>query len=279
MMRRTLILIPLVLILVGTACYGWLVEGWFSPGGPTGPVGPVDLPGNAKASTDEMERLAREDPVGLIEESLRQHKANVHGYICVLDKQERINGKLRPQEITRCYFREDPFAVLMRWEKGGDMTTATLYSVELDSKHMFVPGRFLSEIALSSPFVLNSSRYSINEFGIRCGTQRTYKVWKRVKEEGRLVTEYLGREKLPELGERECHVIHRRVDPPEEQGLTDLTVYFDFENWLQVGTVLKAGDDLIGKYYFRDMVLNPTFDPAIFTRDELKKDKTVVLGK
>jgi hypothetical protein len=34
--------------------------------------------------------------------------------------------------------------------------------------------------------------------------------------------------------------------------------------------VLKAGDQLVATYYFRDLVFNPTFDAAHFSMDRLK---------
>ena len=46
--------------------------------------------------------------------------------------------------------------------------------------------------------------------------------------------------------------------------------YFDKENWLQVGVVLKGEDSkLIGEYMFRDIQLNPRFKPDQFTREAL----------
>ena len=62
------------------------------------------------------------------------------------------------------------------------------------------------------------------------------------------------------------------VDPPEEQGLTSLTLYFDVENWLQTGSVLRRADgELIAYYWFRDVEVNPhfaadQFKPAVLSR-------------
>jgi hypothetical protein len=75
---------------------------------------------------------------------------------------------------------------------------------------------------------------------------------------------------VPELNGRPCHAIRRTCLAPEEDGLTQVTVYFDADSHLQVGAVLLAGDDLVGSYFFRDLRLNPKFDAGHFGADRLK---------
>jgi hypothetical protein len=85
-----------------------------------------------------------------------------------------------------------------------------------------------------------------------------------------LKAEYLGLTAVPELGDKKCHILNRTVNPPEEEGLTSVTVMFDPDTLLQVGSVLKAGDELIGSYFFKDIVLNPKFEKTHFSADRLK---------
>jgi hypothetical protein len=55
-------------------------------------------------------------------------------------------------------------------------------------------------------------------------------------------------------------------------GVEDLTLYFDRDTLLQVGSVLRyRNGDLIGKYYFRDVQLNPDFPPWQFTPEALTR--------
>ena len=55
-------------------------------------------------------------------------------------------------------------------------------------------------------------------------------------------------------------------------GVVETTVYVDKENWLQVGTVLKGpNDELLGAYFYRDILFNPNFaadqfQPAALTQ-------------
>src|SRR5579871_2750139 len=52
------------------------------------------LPGN-----EEMERLAKRDPIAFLEACIRRYDREVKGYTAILKKQERIDGKLERSEI------------------------------------------------------------------------------------------------------------------------------------------------------------------------------------
>src|SRR5262249_26736361 len=64
---------------------------------------------------DEMERLARTDPVAFLEKCLLRYEREVKGYRCKLKRQERVNGKLLPSENFDVAFREKPFSVKLEW--------------------------------------------------------------------------------------------------------------------------------------------------------------------
>ena len=58
----------------------------------------------------------------------------------------------------------------------------------------------------------------------------------------------------------------------EEEGISELTVYIDKETWLQLGSIIKGEEGrLIGEYFFRDIKINPHFEPGTFTREALKR--------
>ena len=90
------------------------------------------------------------------------------------------------------------------------------------------------------------------------------------RDRGALKVEYLGVRKVKETGDRLCWALHRTNDKPEDDGIMDGMFYFDKENWLQTGVVLKGEEGkLIGDYMFRDVQLNPKFKPGQFTREAL----------
>jgi hypothetical protein len=138
------------------------------------------------------------------------------------------------------------------------------------------------------------SRYCICDAGLYGAMLRTYSAWKQRKEAGTLRVEYQGKRVVEQTGGRLCHVVLRtcaglEVDPfelngkpdlspgnVEKSGFTSVKVMIDAERWIQVGSELeRTGPDgksvLIASYYFRDVELNPTFEPDTFSEAGLKK--------
>jgi len=250
----------------------------------------VDVPDAKEENKPKtFEDLCKTDPVEAIAESLRAYKTNVNNYTCTLIKQECIKGKLRDKEAIRCEFQERaldenhaltrPFAVTMRWLEGKGRAEATLYvENQHEGKLNVVPSnpiaRKLVPVAkrnVTDPEVMETSRFPVTEFGILNGTARVHKAWIAVKERGEMKAEYLGVSEIPELGGRKCHVIRRPSIQPEEDGQTLITLYFDVETKLQLGSVLYAGENLIGSYFFKDLVLNPPLTESTFTVEAIKK--------
>jgi hypothetical protein len=226
----------------------------------------------------EMERLAKEKPVEFLEQCLRYYDRNVKGYTATMQKQERLGGKLQPTEVIDAAFREDPYSVSMHWLEGTRLAEAVVYvEGENNNKMVVRPAgvlarRFIVERDPDGAEAKQSGRYTVKEFGVRKGMERTLDSWKAAEKNGELHVECQGEVKVKEAGNRICFRLHRdRYARPESDGVTDLTIYIDRENWLQVGSVLKGDEDkVIGAYYFRDIRLNPDFKPDPFTRDALK---------
>ena len=57
-----------------------------------------------------------------------------------------------------------------------------------------------------------------------------------------------------------------------QDAFAEVTLMFDAETWLQVGSVQRdANGELVGSYYFRDVALNPHLPPDQFTPAALRK--------
>jgi hypothetical protein len=228
---------------------------------------------------EEMKRLAREDPIAFLENCLRRHQGQVKGYTAILEKQERINGKLMPKEVIEVHFREEPHSVHLRWLEGARRAQQALY-VQGENNGMMLArptGRLLGLLLLErdpdSDEAREGGRYSLKEFGLRKGTERVLKAWKAARANGGLFVELLGEEKLKQAGDRTCYVLRRsRYQKPEADGIMEATIYVDKETWVQVGTVLRDKDgELIASYYFRNIKFNPEFKPDQFKREALQR--------
>ena len=242
-------------------------------------------------SATEFEALVKSDPIAALDASLARYKRDVRGYRCILQKQECLGRKLGKVEVIRHAVREEPFAVYMFWEEGAGSAAATLYVRGENGGRMKVKTTYFLETNTDPNGLIarGSSRYSIEDAGIFHGTLRTLRAWKAARDRGEWQVEYLGRQKLPELG-RECYALKRTCNPPDVdnfrmadlerrdpaqhplEAFTTITIYLDCETWLQTGSVLtKADGSLMAAYYFRDVKINPAFEADQFTPAVLRR--------
>jgi Protein of unknown function (DUF1571) len=275
-MRRLLLILPLCLIV--------------APSRPAaGPASRAPVPGaevnrsDALPTAKQLEQLAQKDVIAFLKACILRYEKEVRGYQAVLVKQEFISGKLNPVETADVWFRDDPFSVLMRWrgECVGRADRALYVRGANDDKTLAHPKNRAARLLVGDvvardtdgPDARAVSRYSLREFGLRKGTERTLAAWEAARKRGNLHVEYLGIRPLAECDNRPCYMLRRTCDPPEEDGIATVEVAFDVANWLQIGNVLTAGDGKrIAAYHFREVVLNPTFPPDQFERIALTRD-------
>jgi len=235
--------------------------------------------GAALPSEAAMERLAKTDPIAFMETCIRRYDREVKSYTATLRKQERIDGQLERSEIIDVAFREDPFSVLMRWKEGARRAAAILFVKGENKDQILVrPAGVLAVagIVMRDPNgsdAKKAGRYPLTEFGIKIGMQRTLASWEKARKDKALHLEYLGVKRIKEAGDRPCWVLRRsHYQKKEEEGISELTVYIDKETWLQLGSIIKGEEGrLIGEYFFRDIKINPHFEPGTFTREALKR--------
>src|SRR5438105_4851624 len=247
-------------------------------------LAPVPPAAGCSGAPSQAAPVAAEEPlpggdvIAFLEKCVQRYdQQNIKGYSVILHKQERIGGKLQPSEEIECFYREKPFGVFMHWLRGQRKAESSLYvEGENGGKMLAKPAGLAGllvpvvERDVDGADARQSGRYTMKEFGLKAAIQKTYRDWKAAKEKGTLRVQYLGVRKVHEVGDRLCYVLRRTYAEPEEDNVTDVTLYIDKENWLQVGSVLKdAGGKLIGEYLFHDLRINPEFKPDQFKRSAL----------
>jgi outer membrane lipoprotein-sorting protein len=215
-----------------------------------------------------------------MEQALLRYTREVKGYTATFQKQEFTGGRLHPTEVMDIAFREQPHSVYMEWKKGTQQAERVLYvEGENDDKLLARPSGALARTVagdivsrdVEGPDARTGNRYTLREFGLKRTTERTLIDWRAAKKADDLNVEYQGKKKLKEAGDRLCYTFHRVCKKPDKYGVADATMYFDTENWLQIGTVLKdEKGNLLGSYYFRDLKLNPDFKADQFQKTALK---------
>lgn len=224
-----------------------------------------------------LDYLLHYHPLLFLEMSLARYKHEVRGYTTRFLKRERIGGTLNPPESLDVWFRQQPFSVLMIWLDGTHKSQKALYVAGENNGKLLARGAGYLGLAgiwtkdINDAEAKRNGLYTIDQFGIGLGTERTVASMKRAKERGTLHLIYEGIFEVPQLGNRACYKFVRTpYEPIEEEGINELTLYFDRENWLQVGSILKDSQGkLIAEYYFRDLKLNPEFKKDQFTRAAL----------
>jgi Protein of unknown function (DUF1571) len=209
----------------------------------------------------------------------RYDQQQIKGYSVILHKQERIGGKLYPPEEIQCFYREKPYSVFMHWLRGQRKAESSLYVEGENGGKMLAKPAGLAGLLVAvverdvdGADARQSGRYTMKEFGLKSAIQKTCRDWKAAKEKGTLRAQYLGVHKVHEAGDRLCYTVRRTCAVPEEDGVMEVTIYIDKENWLQVGSVLKGNDGrLIGEYMFRDLRINPQFKSDQFQRAALTR--------
>ena len=234
----------------------------------------------------------------MLEACIRRNRAELHGYRAVMTKQERMGGKLFAPETIQVSCREEPFAVLMRWEAGyrsvfGFPVKATRYEAGAKNPMLvYRPDALLqkeSSVGPRDPSARAAARVGIEEFGLSHAVRRTHAAWAAVAKQGELKAEYLGVQSPPDAGNRPCHVWRRTcaadeidpfvtAEPPvavtaanRADAFDRVTIWIDRETWRQVGTEQTRKGELVARYFFHVTEVNPAFGKDEFSPAALRK--------
>ena len=233
-----------------------------------------DGPPNAS----DMTNLARQDPFVFLQNCMKLYDKNVRGYQVILQKQERLQGKLQNREIIEVAFREQPYSVAMRWLEGARKADRVVFVAGENEGMMLahpagVAGKLVKVVKrkVDSDEARQSGRYTLDQFGFKKSLQRILTSMQAPKQKDALHLQFLGETKVFECDQRICFKLKRTYEAPEADGTEDLTLYVDRENFLPVGIVVRGKIDaatgnreLLGEYFFRDLRLNPQFSPQQF---------------
>ena len=252
-----------------------------------------------RPAAEEFDRLARTNPVALLEACVRRAQADLRGYRAVMSKRERIGGKLFDPETIRVSCREGPFAVRMIWDAGARTDGLLGYKIkgvryapgEKDPMVIYRPGALFEEqaVAPKGADARKTARLGIEESGLSHAVRRTHAAWAAIEKRGELKVEYLGIQSHPDAGNRPCHVLRRtcqtdEIDPfvtselpvavtarNRADAFDAVTIWIDRETWLQIGTEQTRQGELVARYFFRLTETNPTFGKDEFTPAALRK--------
>ncbi len=220
----------------------------------------------------ELERLAKEDPLGLLKLAQQSYRKSVRDYTCTFIKQERINGHLKDPEKISVHFKQAPFSVLMNWHKPKGQVAKLLY-VEKDANRTILihpsglAGMLLNtvEVDIDNPKLKKSSLRNPASFGFERVLDGMVKTYSKAQQNGDLSLEYQG---TKVLDGRECLLLRREL--PMDKGYDTLFavlyIYLDKEYLLPTRTQgYDTAGNLIGCYRYLDLRFNRGLTDQMFS--------------
>ncbi|MCF7956211.1 MAG: DUF1571 domain-containing protein [Phycisphaerae bacterium] len=227
----------------------------------------------ASPSAERLIELAKTDHIELLEWSMALYDRNIKDYTAVLHKQERIDGKLiKPQEIA-FWFRDEPYSLLMKWEKNAVTIDKLLYVEGKENNNMYVhPTGVFAWIKSvkrkpKCEEALKGSLKTADEFGFYRNMIYLHKVFTEAQSCRSMKSRYLGkgnvygRETVAMEATFQGHnCIYRKI-----------IIHFDTKHILPLALVFyDRSGKLYGSYAFSDLKLNTGITEETFCKNKNK---------
>jgi len=245
------------------------------------PAHVVSVAGGQGETAEGLLALAERDPEALVARGHERYEREVRDYRCVLLKQERVEGVLLPAEEVEVRFRQTPLAIYMIWRQNASQAKRVLFKDDpafIDGEgnklaraepagavvRLFVRDIFMP---INGEHARRASRRTIDE----CGFGPIFDLWERynakARAEGVLDVRFGG---VGEVDGRPTFIVIRRLPYSGEGGAypdAKLVMHLDQEWLLPVAIESYAdesGQELLGRYVFTQVELNPGLTEADF---------------
>ncbi len=236
----------------------------------------ADVQAPAESREARLERLAKSDPIALLEDCLDHYHRTYSNYVCTFTKQERIDGVLREPQTIRIWFRDEPFSVAMKWQKNPGAGDRLLYVAgQYDGKMLVRPAVGWQRALVGSrvrkdpddPEVRKHSLRPVTMFGFARNLQDLIRVSRQAREKGELKMAFDG---YAEVDGRRCLVLVRTLPEAEAYPAVKTMLYIDLE--YLVPTAIRAEDaedKLASSYFYRELQFNQPLEAEVFTPESL----------
>ena len=250
------------------------------PGGMM-PSAPARSPISDAAAKTRLIEFARRNPSGLLRLARERCQRETGDFRCLLEKQERISGALKPIEVIQVCYRADPLSVFMTWRRGANQAKRALFIdsqefVDGDGQRLarVEPAGVLLRLIVSDVMVpihdaraRKASRRAIDEFGFRS----TFDILEHVNDLAAARNELDFRyEGEGAVDGRATVILVRRLPytgPGGRYPDAKLILQLDQESLLPTAIYSYTdpeGRELLGSYVFAQVNLNPGFGESDF---------------
>ena len=218
------------------------------------------LPRTNQANPARVRQLCETDHIALLTWALQNYESRIQDYRLTLNTQERIGGKLLPEQQIRVSFKEQPFSVLMQWQENPQRIDKLLYVEGQNGGKMIVhPSGMLGFIksVRRSPLdedVRKSSLRTPDQFGFKRSMQSMLAVYQDAARKNDLQTRCLGDSVVDG---RPCVILERLLPAKPEYPFARLVIDFDTGYLLPARvTAYDWQGNLISRYTFTNLEFN-----------------------
>ena len=218
----------------------------------------------------KLEELAQKDPCALLRLALERYDNNYQDYTCTFIKQERIRGRLRPEQWIQAKFMAKPFSVAMEWVKNIPIADRVIY---VDGKYnglmLIRPAGIWSALLGTqmrdprSKQVMENTLRPVTMFGFRRSLESILKVYELAEKRGELVKTYEGRK---EVFGQPTLVLVRTLPPRDDYPAKKTVVYLSVDHLVPLAVEGYDWDDQrVCRYVFKDVKFNVGLTEKDFT--------------
>jgi len=243
------------------------------------------------SQADDLQRLAAADPLQFLKMCQRHYDETITDYRCVFILQERLNGRLGPEQEMEVMFRQSPFSVNMHWLRNPALAKRANYvagrwkDAQGNELALFQPAGVIGLLIPSmkrdihGPVARRSSRRPMDQFGFKNTLDLIIYYCIKAQGNDRYDLRYAG---VGQVDDRPTFVFKRFLPytGPEGEYPDRLAVFhIDQEMLVPISTTAYAdvsGDDdattastgrrLLGRYIFTRVEYNVGLTDADFER-------------
>ncbi|MBN2581786.1 MAG: DUF1571 domain-containing protein [Planctomycetes bacterium] len=228
-------------------------------------------PAAASTTTDgvDHEILAGRDTLALLQLARRKYDESVSDYTATLSRRLRDDdGTFGPQESMQCRFRQEPFNVFLKWNKGAGKVDKALYAPALHGPQLHVHPTGLAGFFAPVVKVDLDGRYAktaggITQFGFAHTLERLIARGAGARVQGELSESYLG---VRQVGGRPTLALQWRLPQRDDYPYGRIVVQLDRESLLPLSIAMwDWNDELQAEYVYENVTLNVGLDDADFS--------------
>jgi hypothetical protein len=224
--------------------------------------GPAAIAYSALPMDERIDHWARSDHVALLEHCLSHYQQTCEDFTCQFFKQERIGGKLRPEEGVNVKFRESPFSVAFAWFKNTPSADRLIYVEGRHGGKMLVrpSGAWLAAmvgtvtLAPTDPKAMRETLRPVTQFGFRRALESLLSEYRQAHKAGDVECAFGGYYTVD--GRRAVQLVRTLPNKPGYPA-KKTEIYIDLKHL--VPTCIRSydwQDRLLARYMYKSVAFN-----------------------